>query len=145
MHYKTGAAGRILLARFDHGEPVVSALVDLCKKERVLSGWFFLLGALEKGALVTGPRQAELPPDPIWTGFQKPHEIVGMGSIAEKDGAPSLHLHASLGREGEAMTGCIRKEGIVYLVVEAMIVEILGLSAARRADTRSGLELLTVE
>lgn len=145
MHYRTGTVGRVLLARFDHGEPVVPALTDLCRKERVLAGWFFLLGAVERGSLVTGPRAAVLPPDPVWTEFREPHEVVGMGSVAAKNGEPSLHLHASLGRGEEVLTGCIRNEGRVYLVAEALVLELAGLSAARRPDAQSGLELLSVE
>jgi len=145
MNYKAGSIGKVLLARFEHGEPIVPALADLCGKEGVLSGWFFLLGAVTKGSMVTGPREARLPPEPVWTEFPQPHEIVGMGSVAEKDGAPSLHLHASLGRGKEVLTGCIRKEGEVFLVVEALVLQITGLSATRKPDARSGLELLSVE
>lgn len=145
MRYKAGSIGKVLLARFDHGEAIVPALVDLCGKERIVSGWFFLFGALASGTMVTGPKEARLPPDPVWTGFPLPHEIVGMGSVAEKNGAPSIHLHASLGRGKEALTGCIRKDGEVYLVVEALVLEIAGVSAARKPDARSGLELLSVE
>lgn len=145
MHYKAGAIGKVLLARFDHGEPLVPALVDLCRKETILTGWFFLFGAVTAGRMVTGPREACLPPDPVWTEFPLPHEIVGMGSVAEMDGAPSIHLHSSLGRGKEVLTGCIRKDGEVFLVVEALILQIAGVSASRKPDAKSGLELLSVE
>jgi predicted DNA-binding protein with PD1-like motif len=145
MNYRAGTIGKILLARIDHGEPVVPALAELCRKEGVHSGWFFLFGALAAGRMVTGPREACLPPEPVWTGFPQPHEIVGMGSVAEKDGAPSIHLHASLGRGREVLTGCIRKEGEVFIVVEALVLQIAGLSASRKPDETSGLELLSVE
>jgi predicted DNA-binding protein with PD1-like motif len=68
-----------------------------------------------------------------------------MGSVAEKEGAPVIHLHASLGRGKEVLTGCIRKEGEVFLVVEALILQIAGVSASRKPDQPSGLELLSVE
>jgi predicted DNA-binding protein with PD1-like motif len=145
MNYRAGTIGKILLARFDHGEQIVPALVDLCSKEGVLSGWFFLFGALTAGSMVTGPREARLPPEPVWTEFPQPHEIVGMGSVAEKDGVPSIHLHASLGRGKEVLTGCIRKEGEVFLIVEALVLQMAGLSASRKPDPPSGLELLSVE
>jgi predicted DNA-binding protein with PD1-like motif len=145
MHYKAGTIGKVLLARFDHGEPIIPALFDLCKKERISSGWFFLFGALAAGRMVTGPKEACLPPEPVWTEFPQPHEIVGMGSVAEKDGAPSIHLHASLGRGKEVLTGCIRKDGEVFLVVEALVLEIAGVSASRKRDVKSGLELLSIE
>lgn len=145
MNYKAGAIGKVLLARFDHGEPIVPALVELCTREGVLSGWFFLFGALSAGRMVTGPREARLPPEPVWTEFTQPHEIVGMGSVAEVDGAPAIHLHSSLGRGREALTGCIRKEGEVFIVVEALVLQIAGVAASRKADGRTGMELLSVD
>lgn len=145
MRYKAGKVGRVVLARFDHGEQVVPALAGLCERERISSGWFFLFGALEKGRLVAGPREASLPPDPVWRKFTEPYEIVGMGSIAGGDGPPSIHLHSSLGRGNKVLTGCIRKEGEVFIVVEAMVLEVLGVRATRSPDARSGLELLTLE
>ena len=145
MRYKAGTAGRVLLARFDHGEEVVPALQGLCEKEGIASGWFFLFGAIRDGRLVAGPRTASLPPDPVWQEFPDPFEIVGMGSVASGDGPPSIHLHSSLGRGKEVLTGCIRKEGKVFIVVEALILEVLGVCATRSRDERSGLELLTVE
>jgi predicted DNA-binding protein with PD1-like motif len=144
MRYKAGKVGRVVLARFDHGEQVVPALAGLCEKEGISSGWFFLFGAIRNGRLVAGPREASLPPDPVWQEFTEPFEIVGMGSIASGGGSPSIHLHSSLGRGKEVLTGCIRKEGEVFIVVEAMVLEILGLRATRSPDEQSGLELLTL-
>ena len=144
MRYKAGKVGRVVLARFDHGEQVVPALAGLCEKEGISSGWFFLFGAIRNGRLVAGPREASLPPDPVWQEFTEPFEIVGMGSIAAGGGSPSIHLHSSLGRGKEVLTGCIRKEGEVFIVVEAMVLKILGLRATRSPDEQSGLELLTL-
>ncbi len=144
MRYRIGQVGRVVLARFDHGEAIVPALADLCRAEAVRAGWFFLFGALEGGRLVCGPKEAVLPPDPDWRAFAKPFEIVGMGSVAVKDGSPSLHLHASLGRGAEVLTGCVRKEGNVFIVVEAMILEVAGVAASREPDEKTGLELLSL-
>lgn len=145
MRYKAGRIGRVVLARFEHGEAVVPALSTLCTKEGISSGWFFLFGAVRGGKLVAGPKDSTLPPDPVWREFADPFEIVGMGSIAERDGRPSVHLHASLGRGNEVLTGCIRREGEAFIVVEAMILEILGVGATRAVDDRFGLELLDLE
>ncbi len=145
MDYRTGTVGRVFLARFDHGEPIVPAIAELCRRERVLSGWFFLFGAAAEGKMVTGPRDARLPPDPVWTEFRKPYEIVGTGSVAQKDGGPAIHLHAALGRGREALAGCIRQEGSAYIVVEALVLEIAGITASRKPDARTGMELLSLE
>ena len=145
MRYKAGTIGRAILARFDHGEEIVPSLVDLCRRERVRSGWLFLFGAAAGGTLVAGPRDDTLPPEPVWLDFREPHEIVAMGSVAEKDGDPSVHLHASLGRGKDVLTGCIRKDGKAFVVVEAMILEIRNVAASRTRDEKTGLELLSVE
>ncbi len=145
MRYRSGSIGRAILARFDHGEEILPALTDLCAREGIAAGWFFLFGAAGGGKLVTGPREDRLPPEPVWREFPLPHEIVGMGSVALRGGSPSVHLHASLGRGREALTGCVRGEGKAYIVVEALVLEIRGLSAARRPDAATGLELLSVE
>ena len=144
MRYRTGQIGRVVLARFDHGEEIVPALVDLCRTETIRAGWFFLIGAACGGRLVCGPKEAALPPEPAWRAFAKPYEIVGMGSVAERDGTPSLHLHACLGRDADVLAGCIRKEGNVFVVVEAMIVEVAGVAASREPDENTGLELLSL-
>jgi predicted DNA-binding protein with PD1-like motif len=145
MEYRTGTIGRVFLARFDHGEPIVPALADLCRREEIGSGWFFLFGAAEEGRMVTGPREARLPPDPVWTEFREPHEILATGSVARKDGGPAIHLHAALGRGREALAGCIRDEGKAFIVVEALLLEIAGIAAARKPDARTGMELLSLE
>ncbi len=145
MQYKAGAIGRVLMARFDHGEPIMPSLLDLLRRENVAAGWLFLFGAVTEGTLVAGPKESSLPPEPMWREFPRPFEIVGAGSVAMQDGAPSVHLHASLGRGDDVLTGCIRREGKVFIVLEALILEILGIAASRRPDERTGMELLTVE
>src|SRR3990172_917165 len=145
MRYKAGTVGRVVLAPLVHGGQGVAAGAGPCGRGGIVSGWFFLFGAIQRGKLVAGPRDATLPPDPVWREFTDPFEIVGMGSIAAGDGPPSIHLHSSLGRGKEVLTGCIRKEGEAFIVVEAMILEVLGVRATRSPDERSGLELLTLE
>ena len=144
MQYATGSIGRVVLARFDHGEPIVPALADLCRREGIASGWFFLFGAAAGGRLVAGPKDAVLPPEPAWEPFAAPHEIVGMGSIAAGDGEPAVHLHAALGRGREVLAGCIREEGDVHIVVEALVMELSGVRASRRRDPATGVEVLSV-
>ena len=64
MRYKAGKVGRVIVARFDHGEQVVPTLAGLCEKEGISAGWFFLFGAVCKGRLVAGPREASRGPLP---------------------------------------------------------------------------------
>src|SRR4030067_2957507 len=145
MRYKAGTVGRVVPAGCGPGERVVPALAGLCEREGIVSGWFFLFGAIQRGKLVAGPRDATLPPDPVWREFTDPFEIVGMGSIAAGDGPPSIHLHSSLGRGKEGLTGCIRKEGEAFIVVEARVLEVLGVRATSSPDERTGVGLVALE
>lgn len=145
MQVREGRIGRVFLLRLDHGEEVVPAIAGLCRREGVAAGWFLLFGAVAKGRLVAGPREAVLPPDPVWLTFPDPHEIVGTGSVALREGEPSVHLHAALGRGREVLSGCLRNEGTAFVVVEALVLELDGIRASRRPDAATGLELLTVE
>jgi len=145
LDYRAGSVGRVFAVRFDHEEEILPALAGLCRREGVRAGWFFLFGALGRGRLVTGPREASLPPDPLFARVGEPHELLGMGSIAGKDGVPSLHLHASLGRGDRALTGCLRGEDAAFLVVEALVLEIAGVAASRQPDAATGLDLLRLE
>ncbi|MGQ9558491.1 MAG: PPC domain-containing DNA-binding protein [Desulfurispora sp.] len=56
---------------------------------------------------------------------------------------PVIHLHASWGRGDRVVTGCIREEATVYLMVEVFVWEITGLAAGRHFDQRLGLKALS--
>jgi predicted DNA-binding protein with PD1-like motif len=43
------------------------------------------------------------------------------------------------------MTGCLRERAVTYIVVEAVVMEIKGLSAMIRHDARTGLSLPSFE
>jgi predicted DNA-binding protein with PD1-like motif len=73
------------------------------------------------------------------------HEVAGVGIIApDREGKPVLHIHASLGRAGRSLTGCLRPGVGTWLVGEAVIYEILGTTARRLPDADSGFELMEV-
>jgi predicted DNA-binding protein with PD1-like motif len=55
-----------------------------------------------------------------------------------------LHIHASLGRAGKTLTGCLRPGVTTWLVGEAIIYELTGVDAKRLLDKRSGFDLLEV-
>ena len=73
------------------------------------------------------------------------HEVAGVGILApNEDGKPILHIHASLGRSGHTLTGCLRPGVKTWLVGEAIIYEITGTNARRLPDKESGFNLLEV-
>jgi uncharacterized protein len=72
-----------------------------------------------------------------------PHELVGLhGSIAEVDGAPSVHLHAALGGPDHRVVGGHLLNGVVGVVVEAYVTTFSGRSFGRTFDESLGLRTL---
>ncbi|MDA8163675.1 MAG: DNA-binding protein [Desulfobacteraceae bacterium] len=142
MDYRTGRVGRIVVARFDHGEDFLAGLTEIVKKEEIRAGFLHLLGGVQEADVVTGPREPVMPPDPVWREV-KTRETLATGSIFWDGPEPKMHLHAALGHHGETITGCVRRKAKVYLVIEAYIFEILDLGAGRPWYPEGGFNRLT--
>ena len=138
MEYAKGKIGRIFTVRIDHGDDLILELTKLSELEHIKSAVFTLLGALKEGKLVTGPKESVRPPEPIWSGFDDTHEILGIGNIFLEDGKPKVHLHIGTGRGGSVKLGCLRGESEVFMVVEAFVFELEGFSASRTLDKAQG-------
>ena len=102
----------------------------------------WLLGALSRGRMVTGPETLELPPTPHWIEFDDGREVVAFGTIFRLESEPKVHLHGSFGRGDHALTGCLRAESETYLIAEGVVLEIADADAKRVRDPASGLALL---
>ncbi|MCW5200719.1 DNA-binding protein [Desulfobulbus sp. F4] len=137
MEYRAGTVGRVIAVRFDHGEDLLAGLRDIMLKEKVASGWFQIIGALGKAGVVTGPKEPVVPPDPIWQEVNSVCEVVGSGSVHLDNGEPKIHLHAALGDHGETLTACVRRDSRVYLTIELLLFELLGLGASKSWDEKS--------
>jgi predicted DNA-binding protein with PD1-like motif len=142
MEYACGTVGRVFLARVDHGEDLVQAITALVEREKVETGFFVLLGALESGRMTQGPASLALPPVPLSIAFADGREVLGAGDVLRTDGVPSIHLHIATGRDGAAATGCLRDDARVYAVVEVVLFE-LGLGARRYLDPSTGLSRIS--
>lgn len=138
MEYAKGKIGRVFLVRVDHGDDLILELTKLAELEHVESAFFTLLGALKTGKLVTGPKESMRPPDPLWSGFEDTHEILGVGNIFMENEKPKIHLHLGAGREDSVNVGCLRGKSEVFMVVEVFIFEIEGFSARRILDSQQG-------
>ena len=138
MEYAKGKIGRIFAVRIDHGDDLILELIKLSELEHIESAVFTLLGALKEGKLVTGPKESMRPPEPMWSGFDDTHEILGVGNIFQEDGKPKIHLHVGTGRGDSVKLGCLRGESEVFMVVEAFVFELEGFSARRVMDKKQG-------
>jgi hypothetical protein len=141
MRYTEGAIGRVFFVRVDHGEDLLTTLEQFVIEKDIRMGIIQFLGALKSGRIVTGPREAVLPPDPSYESYDGGWEVVGFATITPGMERPHIHYHASVGREREALTGCLRDVAMTYIIVEAVVMELTGTRISRHRDHGTGLEL----
>jgi uncharacterized protein len=144
MIYTEGKVGRVFVIRLEDGDRLPDSIEKFAEEHKIMVGQAILVGGISGGEVVVGPRENRtMPPDPMVRGLDGVHEVVGVGVLApDKDGKPSFHIHAALGRAGFTVTGCLRKGVDTWLVGEVVLYEILGADMARLPDEASGFELL---
>ena len=142
MEYSKGQLKRVFVARLDNNDVLLDELTKLAKKERIKTGLVVLIGALRKGHLVTGPKKPKIPPKPRWEVFKGAWEVAGLGTIFSGKKGPEIHIHGALGKGRKTLTGCVRKDSKVFLLIEAVIFEIKGIKARKDLDPKTGLKLL---
>ncbi|MCK9590650.1 MAG: DNA-binding protein [Methanoregula sp.] len=141
MQYTEGQLGRVFVVRIDNGEDMLISLRQFIDDKAIRAGSILFLGALLNGRMVTGPEEPVIPPVPHFVMFEGGWEVFGVGTIYPGEDGPHIHYHASVGRSGHALTGCIREKAITYLVIEAIIFEFTGLSARREFDEKTQVHL----
>lgn len=141
MQYTEGQIGRVFIVRIDDGEDMLLSLRQFILDKNIQTGSIHFLGALMNGRMVTGPEEPVIPPVPHFVMFEGGWEIFGVGTIYPGEGGPHIHYHASVGRSGHALTGCLREKAITYLIVEAVIMEFTGITARREFDEKMQLHL----
>jgi len=141
MQYTEGQIGRVFVVRIDDGEDMLLSLRQFVLDKNIQTGSIHFLGALMNGRMVTGPEEPVIPPVPHFVMFEGGWEIFGIGTIYQGEGGPHIHYHASVGRSGHALTGCLREKAITYLIVEAVIMEFTGLTARKEFDKKMQLHL----
>ena len=144
MKYQAGRAGRIIVARFDDGEDFLAGLAEIARRENIRAASFNLVGAVKRGRFVVGPEADQLPPVPVWRELTESHEAVGFGTIFWHDETPKVHFHGAFGKGDNVRVGCLRELSETFLVLEAIITEIVGTDACRALDEASGMVLLQV-
>jgi predicted DNA-binding protein with PD1-like motif len=144
MRYTKGTVGRVFVLKFEDDDILLKELDSFARKEKVRSAALVFLGALKKGDIVTGPKKPVIPPEPNWTLFKGAWEVFGVGTIFTNSKGPQMHLHTSMGKKADTLTGCIRKDTKVFLVIEAVVFELKGVKANKEIDPRTGLNLLKI-
>ncbi|MFB3763680.1 MAG: PPC domain-containing DNA-binding protein [Methanotrichaceae archaeon] len=145
MQYSEGSLGRVFVLRLDDGEDLISSVQRFVEEKKIVSCMALFIGALRDGRMVTGPEAPVIPPIPHFENFNSAWEVFGMATIYPSQEGSRIHIHSSLGRGREALTGCIREKATAYLIVEIVLFEFSGLSAKREFDEITGLHLLSLK
>ncbi|MGB2600921.1 MAG: DUF296 domain-containing protein [Candidatus Omnitrophota bacterium] len=142
MRYTEGSIGRVFLVKFEHGDDLLGKVKELVVKEDIKLAAITFIGALSKGDIVAGPDKLELPAVPTWISFTDGREVFGSGTIIKEKDEVHLHIHSTLGRGEEVLTGCLRKNCEVFVTVEAIVTEIQGVKVSRVKDKDTGCNVL---
>ncbi|MFC1990527.1 PPC domain-containing DNA-binding protein [Chloroflexota bacterium] len=142
-----GQLGRVFVIRLEDGDMVPECIERFAEEKEISVGHVILVGGIGEGEVVVGPRRSEeRPPEPMLLPVDGAHEVAGVGVLApDKNGKPVLHIHASLGRSGNTLSGCLRPGVKTWLVGEVILYEILDTHATRLRDEESGFVLLEVD
>ena len=144
MKYTKGKIGRVFLVKFENNDILIPNLSALAKKEKIKAAALIFIGALRSGDLVTGPQKPVIPPQPNKLTFKDGWEVMGIGTIFTNSRGPQIHIHASMGKKNKVLTGCVRGDSKIFLVIEAVILELKGVKAQKDIDPTTGLNLLKI-
>ena len=142
-----GQVGRVFVIRLEEGDVLPGCIERFAEENGVSVGQVIMVGGIGDGEVVVGPQSSvEMPPQPMLLPVDGAHELLAAGVLApDENGKPILHIHGALGRSGQTMTGCLRPGVTTWLVVEAILYEILGVKSTRIMDKESNFPLLEPE
>jgi len=148
MQFTEAKLGRIFVLRLHDGDRLPDVLESFAADNNVSSALcFFIGGAKENSRVVVGPKNGyAIPPEPMVTLLNGVHEACGVGTIfADEEGKPKLHMHASFGRNENAITGCVRMGVDVWQIGEVIVIELTEAQARRVIDKKTNFEFLEVQ
>ena len=127
------------MLRLDDGEDVLAQLTDFARRHTVRAA-----------AIVSGIGMLKAATFGYWDGkeyrphsLDAPYELVGLhGSIAEVDGAPSIHVHVALAGPDHSIVGGHLLRGTVGILNEIFIETFPGHHFGRPLDESFGLRRL---
>jgi predicted DNA-binding protein with PD1-like motif len=141
MQYSEGQVGRVFTVRIDDGEDFLREIERFVAAMNIQNGTIQFLGAVRSAKIVTGPKEPVIPPSPRGEEIFGGWELLGLATIYPGEDGPSIHLHTAAGKGIRSLAGCLREKAEVYLVIEAIVTEFVGISARRLPDEKTGVNL----
>ena len=140
MNYAETPGGYV--ARFFHGEEVLSTLISFAKERAIQAAWVQAIGALRSGEI--GYYDLETRTYERWR-FDEDLEVAPLvGNIGFKEGEPFPHLHVTLGaRDFSARAGHLFR-GEAGATLEMRVDVWPGLRLDRLPDAEVGLALMSL-
>ncbi|KAF5069806.1 PPC domain-containing DNA-binding protein [Methanoculleus horonobensis] len=141
MQYSEGQVGRVFTVRIDDGEDFLREIQRFVTAMNIRCGTIQFLGAVRSATIVTGPKEPVIPPAPRGEEIFGGWELLGFATIYPGEDGPSIHLHTAAGKGIRSLAGCLREKAEVYLVIEAIVTEFVGITAKRLPDEKTGVNL----
>jgi predicted DNA-binding protein with PD1-like motif len=130
------------MLRLEDGDDLFPTLRDFAQRQRVRAASVVEGIGMLKDAEVGYWDGRQYAPQRLTT----PHELIALhGSIAEADGAPSVHLHVALGGPDHHVVGGHLLQGTVGVLAEIFVVDFPGRVFGRPLDETFGLRRLDLE
>jgi uncharacterized protein len=144
MRWKKLAAGppAIYAVVLAAGDEVATTLARFVRKQEIEAGALTAIGAFQKAVLGYfdwGKKQYSR------IAVEEQVEVLSLiGDVALSDGAPSLHMHAVLGKRDGSTVGGHLLEGHVRPTLEVTLTEPPG-PMRKRKDPETGLALIDLD
>ncbi len=145
MEYAVGQVGRVVVARLFEGEDLHACVDRIARETQIRCAAVLITGGFRTAAVVVGPEQEKPQIVPKFQAFAGPGEVLGVGTLYWDDAGPKLHIHTAIGKDGESLIGCPRRDTRTFLVLEVTIIEIAGIEGTRQLDPDSGMKLLRLK
>ena len=147
MQWSQASLGRVFILRLTDGDRLPDCLEAFAAERGLKQAFCAMLGGIGSGRLIVGPEDGDASPaialQHVLAGV---HEAAALGTIfPDEEGAPRLHMHGAMGRQGETRTGCLRAGVEVWKIGEVIILELTGAELCRRRDPATGFEMLSLD
>ena len=139
---KHSKSGNIFVIKLEPGEEIIGELTEFCRKEKVRSGFFQGIGALNYADIGYFSKEKK---NYFFKKFERDMEIANLsGNVAEHEGEIIVHAHITLaGEDSKAFAGHLYR-GMVSVTCEIFLTVLEGV-LKRATDFETELKLLNLE